>query len=61
MPNKMTAWGVGRGLGRITYSYLAFTIILHIIRPDIITITQIPFQDRAPKEVLAKANLKVLT
>jgi protein-S-isoprenylcysteine O-methyltransferase Ste14 len=39
----MTAWGVGRGLGRITYSYLAFTIILHIIRPDIFTITQIPF------------------
>ncbi|VVB61854.1 Phospholipid methyltransferase [uncultured archaeon] len=43
MPNKMTAWGIGRRLGRITYSYLAFTIILHITRSDIFTITHIPF------------------
>jgi len=43
MSNKMTAWGIGNKLGRITWPYLAFSIILNIIKPDIFTITQIPF------------------
>ena len=43
MLNKITAWGIGNKLGRITWSYFAFTIILYIIKPDIFIIIQIPF------------------
>ena len=43
MPKKMTVWGVGPKLAKISLLYLAFTIILHFIRPDIFTITQIPY------------------
>ena len=43
MSNKMTAWGIGKKLGRIVFPYLAITIILYIIKPDLFTITQIPF------------------
>jgi len=43
MSKKITAWGVGPKLAKIIFSYLAFTIIIQIIRPDIFTITQISY------------------
>ena len=39
----MTAWGVGPKLAKILLLYLAFTVILQFIRPDIFTITQISY------------------
>ena len=43
MPQKMTALGVAPRLALIVFPYLVFTMILHISRPDIFTITQIPY------------------
>ncbi|MCJ7572005.1 MAG: isoprenylcysteine carboxylmethyltransferase family protein [Candidatus Thermoplasmatota archaeon] len=43
MSKKMTVWGIGPKLVKISLLYLAFTIILHFIRPDIFTITQISY------------------
>jgi protein-S-isoprenylcysteine O-methyltransferase Ste14 len=40
--NEMTKWGIGRKLSRISFLYLAFTVILSYLRPDIFTIPQIP-------------------
>jgi len=48
----MTAWGVGPKLAKILLLYLAFTIILQFIRPDIFTITQISY--------LASASLGII-
>ena len=43
LSNKMTVLGIAPKIALIFFPYLAFTIILQIIKSDIFTITQIPY------------------
>jgi hypothetical protein len=43
LQKEMTMWGIGPKFARIFFLYLALTIILQFLRPDLFSIPQAPF------------------